>query len=127
MAAFDLFHPGHQHFLEQAGALCDYLIVAVNSDASVKRLKGENRPLQPIEARIANVMLFADAVIPFDGYEQGLIVHIKPEVVFRGYDHSIDTTMGTAQLAQGCGCDIVQIGHLPGWSTTQCVRTKCTN
>lgn len=67
---------------------------------------------------------YVDAAIPFDGFEEGLIVHIKPDVVFIGYDHSDDFTTGTAQLAKGIGCDIVKIGHLPGFSTTKLHEAK---
>jgi rfaE bifunctional protein nucleotidyltransferase chain/domain len=115
---FDCFHKGHQHFLESAYEHCDYLIVAVNSDLSVRKLKGPDRPIENIDTRISMVQLFSDAVIPFDGYEEGLLVHIKPNVYFRGYDHVIDRCRGTSQVAQGIGCDIVQISHLPGYSTT---------
>jgi D-beta-D-heptose 7-phosphate kinase/D-beta-D-heptose 1-phosphate adenosyltransferase len=116
---FDLFHGGHKHFLMQCSQQCQYLIVAVNSDKSVGRLKGPTRPVDNMQIRMHNVHKYSDAVIPFDGYEEGLIVHIKPQVIFRGYDHSTDITMGTAQLAHGVGCDIVQISHLPGFSTTR--------
>jgi len=116
---FDLFHAGHRYFLTCAYDHCDYLIVAVNSDESVKRLKGPSRPVHNMQTRLHNVHQYADAAIPFDGYECGLIVHIKPAVILRGYDHSIDVTLGTPQVANGIGCAIVQIAQLPGYSTSR--------
>lgn len=121
---FDCFHAGHKHLLMQCSAHCEYLIVAVNSDASVMRLKGPTRPIDGLAIRMHNVHKFADAVIPFDGYEEGLLVHIKPAIFFRGYDHSIDVTMGSAQVAHGNGCAIVQISHLAGFSTTEIVNAS---
>jgi len=115
---FDLFHPGHKHFLMTCRQMCEYLIVAVNSDKSVKLLKGDTRPYDPLHKRMREVNIYAQAVIPFDGYEEGLIVHIKPNILFKGYDHGTDCTRGTSQVANGIGCAIVQISHLPGWSTT---------
>lgn len=117
---FDLFHEGHFHFLASAAEHCDYLIVALNSDESVARLKGAARPRQVWPERMEGLMetQLVDAVIPSDGYEQGLIVHIRPHVVIRGYDQSADITSGTAQVAHGIGCDIVRISHLEGHSTT---------
>jgi rfaE bifunctional protein nucleotidyltransferase chain/domain len=115
---FDLLHLGHIHFLRQCLHQCDYLIVAVNSDVSVKRLKGLSRPRETLQQRMTALRPYVDAVIPFDGYEEGLIVHIKPQIFFRGSDHSIDVTAGSPQVANGIGCAIVQISHLPGYSTT---------
>lgn len=119
---FDLFHPGHRQFLTECRHHCEYLIVAVNSDAWVRQHKGEDRPVDELWKRMMHVRQLAEAVIPFDGYEEGLIVHIKPDVMFRGYDHSVDPYRGTAQVAKGIGCAIVQISHLPGHSTTELIH-----
>lgn len=130
---FDLFHEGHEHFLRQCLGECSYLVVAVNSDASVRALKGEGRPRDQLGRRMREVREFLDrvsrygpsrsgAVIPFDGYEEGLIVHIRPDVIFRGYDHTLDVSRGTCQVAKGVGCAIVQIEHLPGYSTTELIH-----
>jgi D-beta-D-heptose 7-phosphate kinase/D-beta-D-heptose 1-phosphate adenosyltransferase len=116
---FDLFHSGHKHFLMRCSQQCQYLIVAVNSDESVKRLKGDTRPVHTYAQRMHNIARYCDAVIPFDGYEEGLIVHIRPQVLFKGYDHHFDPTRGSAQVAKGIGCAIVQINELPGYSTTR--------
>ena len=110
---FDTFHEGHQHFLAECMQRCSWLIVAVNSDVSVRRLKGDSRPHNNAAYRMLRVHKYADSVIPFDGYEEGLIVNIKPDIVFRGYDQ------GALQLAKGTTCAIVQISQLNGFSTTR--------
>lgn len=117
---FDLFHEGHYHFLASAAQHCDYLIVAVNSDESVAKLKGPARPRQAWALRAEEVMetCLVDAVIPSDGYEEGLIVHIRPQVLIRGYDQPVDITRGIAQVANGIGCEIIHISHLEGHSTS---------
>ena len=122
---FDVFHEGHRHFLGQCRLHCSYLIVAVNTDEWIKAKKGDMRPYDNLWTRMMNVRAFAEAVIPFDGYEEGLICHIQPDVVFKGYDHGQHATpdrghylSGSAQVAKGYGADIVHISHLPGYSTT---------
>ena len=132
---FDLFHDGHRFMLREAAMQCDLLIVAVNHDKWVTQHKGEGRPFDYLEARMKHIRNFARqlpcivSVIPFDGYEEGLIVHIHPDVVFKGYDHGAHHTpdkghylSGSAQVAKGIGCDIVHIGHLPGYSTTELAK-----
>ena len=92
---FDLFHEGHQSMLLECTQNCDYLIVAVNSDASVKRLKGLTRPIWNWEARAGLINLYLTdnapgrfAVIRFEGDEGPLLMNIRPEILFKGWDHS---------------------------------------
>lgn len=123
---FDLFHEGHRHFLTQCRRHCDYLIVAVNSDAWCKERKGEGRPVDGIWARMMHVRQIAEAVFPFDGYEEGLLVHIRPHVFFKGYDHALGGTpygRGSAQIAAGIGAQVVRISQLEGFSTTQEIQS----
>jgi D-beta-D-heptose 7-phosphate kinase/D-beta-D-heptose 1-phosphate adenosyltransferase len=91
---FDALHDGHRLFLAAASNHCDYLIVAVNSDASVKRLKGQGRPIYPITQRIEMLQALcsadAQAIIPFDGDVLGLIRLIKPDVLIRGHDQTAE-------------------------------------
>lgn len=119
---FDILHEGHLFFLQACRSECDYLIVAVNDDKSVRRFKGPDRPIYPLEHRMAELQsragAYADAIVPFDGFEQSLIVSIKPAIVFRGYDQSADPTSGTTQVAQGVGCQVKKVDHLPGYSTS---------
>ena len=83
---FDLFHEGHRYFLQECLKQCTHLIVAVNSDESVRRLKGKERPKEPLAARMLAVRGFAQAVIPFDGHHRALTLAIEPDVILRGYD-----------------------------------------
>jgi rfaE bifunctional protein nucleotidyltransferase chain/domain len=111
---FDDLHEGHKYFLEQASLQCSYLIVAVNSDASVRRLKGEHRPIHPVAERIlalwAQCSSSIDAVIPFDGAVVSLITNIRPGLIIRGED----------QLDEGSLiAPIVRIKRLSGLSTTE--------
>ncbi|MFH1443903.1 MAG: HAD-IIIA family hydrolase [Candidatus Peregrinibacteria bacterium] len=79
--AFDLFHAGHQFLLEEARKQGDVLIVGINSDTSVRRQKGEGRPIQSAETRMRNVARFADAVFIFDEDDpRSWLPQIKPDV-----------------------------------------------
>lgn len=87
---FDELHEGHLYFLACAFAQCDYLIVAINNDESVRRLKGEARPIHNLEDRIGHLIARAspwfDALIPFDGKPMALIGQILPDLIIRGWD-----------------------------------------
>lgn len=87
---FDCLHEGHLYFLGECAKHCDYLIVAVNSDRSIAALKGPGRPVQSLEDRIYHLAARCpdvDAIIKFDGRTDPLIMEIRPDVVFKGYDH----------------------------------------
>ena len=103
---FDLLHRGHVTYLEQARALGASLVVAVNSDASVRRLgKGAERPLNPLDDRMAVLAALAcvDLVVPFDADTPiDLIVAAAPDVLVKGGDYSVATTAGAVEvLARG--------------------------
>jgi rfaE bifunctional protein nucleotidyltransferase chain/domain len=103
---FDLLHRGHVHYLEQARALGAALVVAVNSDASVRRLgKGAERPLNPLADRMAVLAALGavDLVVPFDAdTPRELIVACRPDVLVKGGDYTAETTAGAAEtLAAG--------------------------
>jgi len=103
---FDLLHRGHVTYLEQARALGAALVVAVNSDESVKRLgKGDDRPLNTLDDRMAVVaaLCAVDLVVPFDSdTPRDLIVAAMPDVLVKGGDYSATTTAGAAEvLARG--------------------------
>ena len=89
---YDDLHDGHRLFLSAASAHCDYLIVAVNNDASVRRLKGEERPIFPLEKRILDIQALCSAdvqaIIPFDGRVIDLVRAIKPDIIIRGWDQT---------------------------------------
>lgn len=104
---FDLLHRGHVTYLEQAKALGASLVVAVNSDASVRRLgKGSERPLNPLDDRMAVLAALAcvDLVVPFDADTPlDLIVGSEPDVLVKGGDYSVATTAGAAEVMQRGG------------------------
>lgn len=115
VGCFDCFHDGHKFFLKEARLLCDHLIVAVNTDASVRRLKGPERPVEPLKTRMQNVtMRGPDAVIPHAGYTFDLIHAIHPDVLIKGYDQNFSGEM-FVQKYGGC---VERIKGLPGFSTT---------
>ncbi len=104
---FDLLHRGHVAYLEAARALGAALVVAVNSDASVRRLdKGTDRPLNTLEDRMAVLAALAavDLVVPFDDdTPRDLIVAAMPDVLVKGGDYSSATTAGAAEVIANGG------------------------
>ena len=117
---FDLLHPGHVSLLSQALGACDRLVVGLNSDASVKRLKGESRPTQGEDARAAvlSSLETVDLVIIFEeDTPERLLQEIKPDVLVKGADYTIDTVVG-ADFVQGYGGKVVLAELVPGFSTT---------
>jgi D-glycero-beta-D-manno-heptose 1-phosphate adenylyltransferase len=104
---FDLLHRGHVTYLEAARALGASLVVAVNSDASVRRLgKGDDRPLNPLDDRMAVLAALAavDLVVPFDDdTPRDLIVAAMPDVLVKGGDYDARTTAGAAEVIASGG------------------------
>ena len=104
---FDILHRGHVAYLEAARALGESLVVAVNSDASVKRLgKGDERPLNPLEDRMAVVAALrcVDVVVPFDDdTPRDLIVEVMPDILVKGGDYTAQTTAGAAEVIANGG------------------------
>jgi D-glycero-beta-D-manno-heptose 1-phosphate adenylyltransferase len=104
---FDLLHRGHVTYLEQARGLGAALAVAVNSDASVRRLgKGAARPLNPLEDRMAVLAALAcvDLVVPFEAdTPRELIVACRPDVLVKGGDYTAATTAGAAEVIAAGG------------------------
>jgi D-beta-D-heptose 7-phosphate kinase / D-beta-D-heptose 1-phosphate adenosyltransferase len=121
---FDLIHPGHVHLLTEARTRCDRLVVALNTDASVQRLKGPTRPLQSETAR-ATVMASlspVDLVVLF-GEETPLelIQVLRPDVLVKGADYRIEEVVG-ADLVQGWGGMVLLVDLQEGHSTTGTIR-----
>ena len=117
---FDLLHPGHVHLLEQCRAMCDRLIVAINADSSVKRLKGPTRPAQSEAARAAVLASLAsvDLVCLFEeDTPLNLIQQIKPDLLIKGSDYTRETVVG-ATLVESWGGAVALAELLPGHSTT---------
>lgn len=117
---FDLLHPGHVSLLASARSTCDRLVVGLNSDASVKRLKGENRPMQNEAARAAvlSSLETVDLVVIFDEDTPEALLHeIRPDVLVKGADYTIETVVG-ADLVQSYGGRVVLAEIVDGFSTT---------
>ncbi|MBR0657041.1 D-glycero-beta-D-manno-heptose-7-phosphate kinase [Plastoroseomonas arctica] len=120
---FDLLHPGHVHLLEQARSWCDRLVVGLNSDASVKRLKGAARPIQAEAARAAVLASLAsvDCVTVFEeDTPETLIRALRPDVLVKGADYTVEQVVGGELMAEWGGqVKLAQL--LPGQSTTATV------
>ncbi len=121
---FDILHQGHLQSLNQAAAFGDFLIVGLNADASVKRLKGNTRPINDENSRaivMANLMM-VDAVIIFEeDTPLQLIQSIKPNVLVKGGDYTIDQIVGAKEVtANGGTVEIIPI--LAGFSTTSIIK-----
>lgn len=117
---FDLLHPGHVSLLASARATCDRLVVGLNSDASVRRLKGENRPMQNEAARavVLSSLETVDLVVIFDeDTPEKLLDEVRPDVLVKGADYSIETVVG-ADLVQSYGGKVVLAEIVKGFSTT---------
>lgn len=117
---FDLLHPGHVHLLEEARAACDRLVVGLNSDASVRRLKGAPHPVQPEAARAAILASIAcvDLVCIFDSDSPlALIEGLRPDLLVKGANYTLDEVIG-ADLVPGWGGRVMLAALLPGHSTT---------
>jgi D-beta-D-heptose 7-phosphate kinase/D-beta-D-heptose 1-phosphate adenosyltransferase len=121
---FDILHPGHVKVLTAARGACDRLIVGLNSDASVRRLKGEGRPVQDERAR-AEVLAALEAVDLVVIFEEDtpldLITRIKPSVLVKGGDYSRDQVVGH-EVVEANGGEVVLVDILEGFSTTSLVK-----
>jgi D-beta-D-heptose 7-phosphate kinase/D-beta-D-heptose 1-phosphate adenosyltransferase len=120
---FDLLHPGHVHLLEQARGWCDRLVVGLNDDSSVRRLKGQARPIQAEAARAAVLASLAsvDLVTLFnEDTPEELIRLLRPEVLVKGADYTLDQVVG-GELVAGWGGVVRLAELLPGQSTTATV------
>ncbi len=121
---FDLLHRGHVHILRRAKAAGDLLIVALNSDRSVREIKGANRPVLPETDRIELIgaMEMVDYVIVFDEPDPyKLIAAIKPNVLAKGGDWSAEEIVGS-DMVQQAGGRVVVIPYLKGFSTSEIIE-----
>ncbi len=121
---FDILHAGHVAYLEEARALGDRLIVAVNDDASVARIKGDGRPVNPLEQRM-RVLAGLAAVDWVVGFSQdtpeALLAQLKPDVLVKGGDYGVEEVVG-AELVTSYGGDVRVLSLVEDCSTTAIVR-----
>jgi len=121
---FDLLHPGHVKLLAGARAACDRLVVGLNGDASVTRLKGRGRPVQNVQARaeVLAALEAVDLVVVFDeDTPEKLIRRVKPTVLVKGADYTRKEVVGH-EIVEALGGEVVLINLVPGHSTTAMVE-----
>ena len=117
---FDILHRGHIQILSEAATYADILIVGVNSDSSVKRLKGNSRPINAENSRalILAALIMVDAVIIFEeDTPLELIKLIRPDVLVKGGDYTLDTIVGAKEVIENNG-EVKIIPSEEGFSTT---------
>ena len=120
---FDLLHPGHLHFLQEARAQGDVLVIGINSDAAVRAIKGEGRPILKEEERLAMVATFrcVDLVFVFDDrVADESILSLKPDVFVIG-EESVPDYPSELTSAQSVGARVHVVKRIPGTSTTSIV------
>ena len=121
---FDLLHKGHFEYLAKAASLGDRVIIGLNSDASVKALKGENRPINNEEARslgLASLHL-SDAIVVFDGDTPAALIElIEPDVLVKGGDWNKEDIVG-GDFVEGNGGKVEVIKTTDGYSTTSIIN-----
>jgi D-beta-D-heptose 7-phosphate kinase / D-beta-D-heptose 1-phosphate adenosyltransferase len=121
---FDILHPGHVKVLTAARSACDRLIVGLNSDASVRRLKGADRPVQDERARaeVLAALEAVDLVVIFDEDTPiDLITRIKPSALIKGGDYTREQVVGH-EVVEAAGGTVVLVDILQGFSTTALVH-----
>ncbi len=121
---FDILHRGHVECLAAARALGDMLVVGLNTDASVARLKGAHRPYASLDDRVAVLAALAsvDAVTPFDSdTPRALIAALLPDVLVKGGDYAPEEVVGR-RAVRAAGGEVAVVPYLPGRSTTDLVR-----
>lgn len=121
---FDVIHAGHIAYLKEARSLGDILVVGLNTDASVKRLKGEKRPINSLEDRIAvlSALECVDYVVPFEeDTPKDLICKIEPNVLVKGGDYTIESVVGADYVLEHGG-DVEILPFLEGRSSTKVIN-----
>lgn len=121
---FDIIHPGHVQYLKEAKALGDRLLVAVNSDESVSRLKGPTRPINPLDHRMAVLagLESVDWVVPFvEDTPERLICRLLPDILVKGGDYRIDQIAG-GQCVQAAGGQVIVLSFKDNCSTSAIVK-----
>ena len=120
---FDILHLGHVDYLEKARQLADRLVLGLNTDASIRRLKGEARPVVPehARARVMAALWFVDVVIPFEENTPiRLIEAVKPDILVKGDDYAFENIIG-ADFVISAGGKVQTIPLVKGYSTTQII------
>jgi len=120
---FDLLHPGHIQYLADARALGDVLVVGLNDDDSISRLKGPTRPINALADRAAMLrgLKSVDAVVSFaEDTPLLLIQKLQPDVLVKGGDYSTETIVGAKEVVESGGV-VKVVPFLPGYSSSQLI------
>ena len=123
---FDLLHEGHFHLIREAKKRCDFLIIGLNSDESVKILKGESRPIENQEQRLKNLskMEEVDAVAIFNTETpENIIKYLNPDILLKGGDYNKTDIVGSKFIIENGG-SVEVIDLLPGYSTTKIINER---
>jgi D-glycero-beta-D-manno-heptose 1-phosphate adenylyltransferase len=121
---FDILHAGHIDYLEKARALGDYLVVALNTDETVRQLKGETRPVNTLEDRlkVISALRCVDCAVPFgEPTPEEIIRQIKPDIHVKGGDYTEDS-LPEAKIVRSYGGQVVIMPTLEGRSTTSIIK-----
>ena len=121
---FDLLHPGHVELLERARSMAGALFVGLNSDASVRRLKGASRPFLPEadRARVVGALRAVDAVVLFDeDTPEALIRRLVPDVLVKGADYALEAIVGR-DVVEAAGGRVERVTLVEGRSTSEMAR-----
>jgi rfaE bifunctional protein nucleotidyltransferase chain/domain len=121
---FDILHKGHIRYLADASELADVFIVGLNTDSSVKRIKGPNRPLQDQESRAISLsaLVFVDYVVMFgEDSPLELLKIIKPNILVKGGDYQIEAIVGF-DLVSSYGGKVISLPLVKGYSTTSIIK-----
>lgn len=121
---FDLLHIGHITYMAKAAQLGDKLIIGLNADSSVKRIKGENRPVNDQNSRAALLaaLFFVDAVVIFEeDTPLNLITALMPDVLVKGADYAAENIVGAKQVIAGGG-QVKTINFVEGYSSTSIIE-----
>ncbi|MES2829972.1 MAG: D-glycero-beta-D-manno-heptose 1-phosphate adenylyltransferase [Bacteroidota bacterium] len=121
---FDIVHPGHLSYLSEAAGYGDVLVVGLNTDRSVKALKGEKRPInnQLSRTQLLAAMFFIDAVVLFDeDTPEKLINLVQPDVLIKGGDYKVEDIIGAKQVLERGG-EVKVLDFLPGYSSTSIIE-----
>ena len=121
---FDILHPGHVRLMAQARAACDRLVLGLNSDASVSRLKGPDRPVQKVQARaeVLAALEAVDLVVVFEeDTPRNLIERVRPNVLIKGADYTREQVVGH-DIVEAYGGEVLLVDLLPGHSTIDIVK-----
>lgn len=121
---FDILHLGHLDYLEKSRNLGDKLVIGLNTDRSVRQLKGQNRPINTelSRARMLAALAFVDLIIAFDEETPlELIKNVQPDILIKGKDYSIENIVG-AEFVLGNGGEVKTIELLEGYSTTEIIN-----